>query len=615
MCRKMEGKMPYLNDNKNQNGILPTRSTENGDGIMPEFDEPNKGGIISGNNPSENVQPSSSKHVKIAREGDEHFSVKEILISVAGVVFAILFIAIGICLCLCIVVYAEKAYEDNYLLLIIFANIFACLSVLIVIKQFSEEKELLPIVGCVFIIAILLFGNIYGFKQRNKAIESDFVYELNVDGTYSINVSDSLVQRKCIQNGTLTIPSVRDGKIVTIINEPHFCADVEKVIIPASVKEIHGTFEGKIKEVIFDDNSQISEISDKLFYNCSSLTKVSFGENSNIKSIGKYAFSDTNLVNIIIPESVTYIEEYAFYGCRILKTVSYGNNSNLKSIGTGAFKNCYSLTDATIPNSVIKIGSSAFSFCTDLKNITVGNSVTTIGAGAFSHCNSLTAVYITDLAKWCAISLENKYENPLAVADKMYLNGNLVKNLVIPNSVKNINKYAFYGCNCLTSITIPNSVTTIGDYAFGDCSNIMSVMMGDSVTTIGQGVFQNCTSLTNVMISNSLTSIGANAFEGCTSLANIMIPNSVARIGSYAFADTNLISVTIPDSVTSIGAHAFEGCDELMEIIFSDETNWYCTDNISEWESKTNGTMISVNNPSKNAMHFTSKYGYYLYKL
>lgn len=382
MCRKMEGKMPYLNDNENQNGILPTRSKANGDGIMPEFDEPNKGEIISENNPLENVQSVSSKHVKIAR-GDTRFPVKEKLLSVAGVVFAILFIAIGICLCLCIVIYAEKAYEDKYLLLIIFANIFAGLSVLIVIKQFFEGKELLPLAGCVFIIAILLFGNIYGFKQRNKTIEFDFVYELNVDDTYSINVSDSLAQRKYLQNGTLTIPSVHDGKIVTIINEPHFCADVEKVIIPASVKEINGTFEGNIKEVIFDDNSQISEISDKLFYNCGNLTKVSFGENSNIKSIGKYAFSNTNLVNIIIPESVTYIEEYAFYGCHKLKTVSYGNHSNLKSIGTGAFKNCFSLTDAIIPNSVMNIGNSAFSFCTDLKNITIGNSVTTIGVGAF----------------------------------------------------------------------------------------------------------------------------------------------------------------------------------------------------------------------------------------
>ena len=74
----------------------------------------------------------------------------------------------------------------------------------------------------------------------------------------------------------------------------------------------------------------------------------------------------------------------------------------------------------------------------------------------------------------------------------MFLNGEEVKDLVIPSTVKEIKKYAFSGCSGLTSVTIPNSVTSIGDYAFDGCSGFTSVTIPNSVTWIGTSAFGNC---------------------------------------------------------------------------------------------------------------------------
>jgi len=138
--------------------------------------------------------------------------------------------------------------------------------------------------------------------------------------------------------------------------------------------------------------------------------------------------------------------------------------------------------------------------------------VTSIGYEAFTGCWELTGVYIRDLAAWCSISFGDSSANPLYNANKLYLNNELVTDLVIPDSVTSIGDCAFPGCTGLTSVTIPDSVTSIGSFAFCGCTGLSSVTIPDSVTSIGNNAFNDCTGLTSVTIPDSVTNIGEKAF-------------------------------------------------------------------------------------------------------
>ena len=68
--------------------------------------------------------------------------------------------------------------------------------------------------------------------------------------------------------------------------------------------------------------------------------------------------------------------------------------------------------------------------------------------------------------------------------------------IVIPDSVRSIGKWAFYGCKSLTSITIPESVTSIGDWAFSSCTSLTEITIPESVKSFGHNAFENCYKLT-----------------------------------------------------------------------------------------------------------------------
>ena len=278
---------------------------------------------------------------------------------------------------------------------------------------------------------------------------------------------------------------------------------------------------------------------------------------------------------VVIPASVTYS----------------GKTYSVTAIGNSAFYRCSGLTSVVIPNSVTQIDTDAFYKCSGLTSVEIPNSVTSIGKNAFWDCSSLTKVNITDLESWCKIGFETTNSNPLNYAHRLYLNGVIVTDLKIPNSITAIGKAAFYGCSHLKSVTIPNSVTSIGNSAFGLCYGLMSVTIPNSVTSIGSSAFNGCHGLTSVVIPNSVTTIGDYAFYDCivltsveipnsvttignsvfyrcSGLTSVVIPNSVTSIGDYAFCDcSGLTSVEIPNSVTSIGSSAFNGCSGLTSVV------------------------------------------------
>ncbi len=345
-----------------------------------------------------------------------------------------------------------------------------------------------------------------------------------------------------------------------------------------------------LKSVVIPDS--VSSIGKNAFYGCDSLTSLRIG--NRVTLIGAGAFRKCrNLKSVIIPDSVTEIGCMTFQGCSSL-TALYGKFASsdnrciiiegvlnsfapaglteydiphgVTMIGWGAFYCCDSLTRVTIPNSVTSIDWFAFRECHNLASITIPDSVTLIDFEAFRDCHSLKNVYIYNLSSWCKIDFRDGNANPLCNGARLYLNNDIITELLIPSDVAEVKGSSFWGCCSLTSVTIPDSVTSIGGGAFGDCVSLISITIPNSVTKIECCTFCGCASLANVTIPNTVTEIESRAFEDCTSLTNIVIPNSVTEIGSFTFFNcSNLKTIICKAEIPpKLGANAFPEFDTLI---------------------------------------------------
>ena len=165
-------------------------------------------------------------------------------------------------------------------------------------------------------------------------------------------------------------------------------------------------------------------------------------------------------------------------------------------------------------------------------------------------------------------------------ANKVYIDGKEIKNIVIPDGVTKINNYAFFGCHSLTSVTIPNSVTSIGLEAFYKCSGLTSVTIPNSVTSIGSGVFRSCSGLTSVVIPDEITTIGESTFASCSKLKDVKLPEKLYMIKKQAFYNCKTLeSITIPAGVEYIYQEAFKYCNSLKNVKVLAETPPFAYDN------------------------------------
>lgn len=220
---------------------------------------------------------------------------------------------------------------------------------------------------------------------------------------------------------------------------------------------------------------------------------------------------------------------------------------------------------------VVGIDRNAFYGCSDLISITIPKSINKIEGDAFKNCTSLQKVIINDLTAWCGISFSGQNSNPLYYAQHLYNEDNTeITDLIIPERVKSISDYAFYGCSGLTSITFSENFTTIGKYVFYNCSGLKSITINESLTTIGDYAFYGCNGITATYHRNEVKKLYfSNAIE------KVILGDEVTRIGYDAFKDwTNLASVTISKNVTYIGNDAFRGCTGLKKVIINDIVAW-----------------------------------------
>ena len=264
-----------------------------------------------------------------------------------------------------------------------------------------------------------------------------------------------------------------------------------------------------------------------------------------VTSIGDYAFNNSSVTAVEIPNSVTRICSHAFASCSKLTSIEIPDG--VTWIGDWAFNGCSGLTSIEIPNGVTWIGSLAFQACTGLTSIVIPSSVTSINSNTFRACIGLTSIEIPN--------------SVTTIAEYAFYNCTSLKSIEIPNSVTSIGESAFNKCSGLTSIEIPNSITSISSNVFCECKNLASVEIPNSVTSIGGGAFYMCKSLTSVVIPNSVTYIGDNAFDSCTGLTSVRCEGSISpTMGRYVFWSVNMSTCTL--YVPAEGLNEYKSADE-----------------------------------------------------
>ncbi len=347
------------------------------------------------------------------------------------------------------------------------------------------------------------------------------------------------------------------------------------------------------------NNASLYSVSNTVWGN-SPINKANFGP--NVKYIPANLFvGRTAIDTVMIPNSVRSIGNYAFGGCNI-KHIIWGNS--LDSIGHGAFFS-NSLPALSFPSSLKYIGASSFTGNSLITELTIPAHIEEICVWSFSFWNALTTVNFnadscinpstaTNLSWFgscpnlTTINIGNNVKNiPYAA-----FRDTRIVNLIIPNSVTNIERRAFAACQNLLGVIMGNGVRSIGREAFSSCTSLSSVQMGSSVERIeyqafaycaalaslnipsaqylGNSVFDGCTNLQQVLLPEGLDSIGENAFGNCQSLSSISLPNTLQYLGERAFTScSSLTSLTIPPSVTYIGNCAIQNCTSLTDVYFN----------------------------------------------
>lgn len=283
------------------------------------------------------------------------------------------------------------------------------------------------------------------------------------------------------------------------------------------------------------------------------------------------------IVEAKLGKGVASLADHAFYGQPLESIVI---PPGIQQLPSGVFGYCTYLESAVISNSTISIGSNAFYNCTRLTNVYIPPSVQSIGTYAFNGCTALTQVYIDDLSAWITTNFASSFSNPLYYGANLYLHGELLESLVIPQNVSEIPAFSFINCTSLEEVHIHPGVQQVGNSAFSGCSGLQGVYITDvsawcGITFAGplsnplyyaQNLYVNGVLETQLAIALYDAPIKAYAFYGCTSIEQVSVSGSTTGIGISAFAGcTNLSKVVISASVQTVES-AFSGCTALSEL-------------------------------------------------
>ena len=311
-------------------------------------------------------------------------------------------------------------------------------------------------------------------------------------------------------------------------------------------------------------------------------------------TIHKEAFKDSKLETLLLPDSITTIEQNAFESCRSLTSITIPKNTS--TIGIRAFYWCSSLTAInvaddnysfsstdgvlynyyhttlqqypaglsgafSIPEGTISIADEAFYGCNHLTDTLIfPSTLQTIGKSAFEYCTGIQSSLI--------------FPEGLMVLDSSAFahSTNITGKITLPASLETIGENVFESCWNIVAVDILANVDTIPNRLFYECQNIIdSINIPEGVKVIGEDAFYNCQKLEAVSLPSSLKSIGSSAFYQNKALTSIELPASIVLYRGAFYKCSGLETLTINDYWT-LDDKVFSGCSSLSTI--NCRTSW-----------------------------------------
>ena len=337
---------------------------------------------------------------------------------------------------------------------------------------------------------------------------------------------------------------------------------------------------------------------------------------SQLKSIGKFAFYATDLVEIVIPGSVTVLHKDGFHNCDKLKRVTFlwGEEDLQINDLDGVFMTSNMSDDLQLHESdmdymyldrniryadkdgvVSSTNKLKYGLAPNVDEVIIGPNVSKIPPMAFNGADATRLVIPGNINYIGAYALRNLYElkelviepsptnTPLTIDHDEEAYGNngpfyLINSLYDVLETIQLNREIIYDYQptdedegvfsdrrSLKTVVLGEQVKTISDYMFSDAPMLKSVTTPSALTSIGNYAFYNCPALTSVTFPTSLTSIGNSAFENCDGLTSVTISEAITTIGESAFKNCDgLTSATLSSS--AFGANMFDDCDYLATV-------------------------------------------------
>lgn len=280
-------------------------------------------------------------------------------------------------------------------------------------------------------------------------------------------------------------------------------------------------------------------------------------------------------------------------------------------------------TDVIIPSkyqgiSVTKIGEKAFADCSNINSITIPSTIKTIEAHAFENCSNLQEVRAESISSWCGISfvpnqatgmdglgIAQISSNPMHYAERLYIDGQILVDLVIPDDVTVISHFSFYSCESIRTVTFHDGITSVGASAFYKCENIVSLYI-DSIESFCNIDFYEYPAMAAYFSVSNPMKYASDIYVNGIMPVNLVIPSGVTYIPQHFFGNCSSIqSVYIPDTVKKIGYGSFANSSHLNSVVFANCVGWEVSAFQSSYEAVSD---MSLSDPNCAVFLFKSTY-------